>query len=230
MHTQERSGRCCCRRRRRRPTWPATTWRSWRTCRQCRTGRSLPRPPGLPLKSVRADTVMTSSSAAGTTRRALVEEFPAATVYLTPAATERQIAPCSGSPVEQPDRLGLEPLLPRLMLATSILPALGVTQSTPQMTLDQEPAPEASSTRTAQSRAPGATPTTPHKSVNLAAPVPRWQRDLHNGRCIWRSAPLLSSTWWPERPVGRLPSAALSRFAPSVWDQPPLGYSSATRS
>jgi hypothetical protein len=65
-------------------------------------------------------------------------------------------------------------LLPRLMLATSILPALGVTQSTPQMTLDQEPAPEASSTRTAQSRAPGATPTTPVALSRAAAMPATW--------------------------------------------------------
>jgi hypothetical protein len=41
---------------------------------------------------------------------------------------------------------------------------------------------------------------------------------------------LVVSTWRPERPGWRLPSAALSRFAPSVRDQLPLGYSSATRS
>src|SRR6266536_300557 len=100
-----------------------------------------------------------------------MEEFPAATAYVTPAATERQIASCSGSPVKQPDRLGLEPLPPRLMLATSILPALRVTQSTPQMTFDHEPAPEASSTRTAHSPAPGATPTTP-VALSRAAAMP----------------------------------------------------------
>ena len=60
------------------------------------------------------------------------------------------------------------------MLATSILAALRVTQSTPQMRLDQEPEPEALSTRTAQSRAPGATPTTPVALSRAAAMPATW--------------------------------------------------------
>ena len=47
------------------------------------------------------------------------------------------------------------------MLATSIVPAWAVTQSIPQMIDEIRPAAVASSTRTAHSRAPGATPTTP---------------------------------------------------------------------
>src|SRR5688572_31888556 len=60
---------------------------------------------------------------------------------------------------------------PRLMLATSIVDALAVTQSIPQITEDQVPLPLLSRTRTAHSRAPGATPTTPAPS-SLAAAVP----------------------------------------------------------
>lgn len=74
----------------------------------------------------------------------------------------------------QPAPLGPEPLPPRLMLATSILPALRVTQSTPQIMLDHEPEPEASSTRTAHSRAPGATPTTPMPLSRAAAIPATW--------------------------------------------------------
>jgi hypothetical protein len=57
------------------------------------------------------------------------------------------------------------------MFATSMVALLPVTQSTPQMIDDRVPLPWLLRTRTAHSRAPGATPTTPFAS-SLAAIVP----------------------------------------------------------
>src|SRR5262245_48546130 len=94
-------------------------------------------------------------------------EFPAATTYTTPFATEAQIAWCRTSPLVLPQLRSSDPLPPRLRLATamSLLGSasvrVAVAQSTPQMTLDHEPLPVLSRTRTAHRRAPGATPTTP---------------------------------------------------------------------
>ena len=53
-------------------------------------------------------------------------------------------------------------------------PAWAVTQSTPQITDDQLPLPVSSRTRTAHSRAPGATPTTPCPSSSAAAVPATW--------------------------------------------------------
>src|SRR4051794_9534131 len=91
-----------------------------------------------------------------------------------PAATDLQIALWYGSAVEQALSV---PLPPRLMLATSIVrgpfgESLNpVTQSMPQMIPERVPLPWLFSTRTAQRRAPGATPTTP-TPLSLAAIVP----------------------------------------------------------
>ena len=60
---------------------------------------------------------------------------------------------------------------PKLMLATSIVSALAVTQSTPAMTSDMQPLPLGLRTLTAQMRAPGTSPTTP-MSLSRAAIVP----------------------------------------------------------
>src|SRR5215211_112241 len=84
-------------------------------------------PPGRPLKSARAETVITSSYAAGVDSDASTWSLPAATAYVTPAATERQIAWCSASPFVLPQLPSSEPEPPRLMLAASIGPALAVT-------------------------------------------------------------------------------------------------------
>ncbi len=62
-------------------------------------------------------------------------------------------------------------LPPRLMLATSIVSALAVTQSTASIMQERLPLPFSFNTLTAQSRAPGATPTTP-MSLSMAAAVP----------------------------------------------------------
>ena len=57
---------------------------------------------------------------------ALAEEFPADTTKTTPAATALQMASCSGSLLLKPQFPSSEPEPPRLMLATSITPALAV--------------------------------------------------------------------------------------------------------
>ena len=74
------------------------------------------------------------------------------------------------------------------MLATSMVAACAVTQSMPQMIDDHDPAPCEVSTRTAHSRAPGATPTTP-------LPLSR--------------APTVPATWvpWPLRSLYDKPPA-----------------------
>src|SRR3989338_9014340 len=135
-----------------------------------------PKPPCRPSVSVSAETVMTASSyAAGTCVVAFAPLFPAATTMVTPASRARQIALCNASLFELPQLLSEAPPPPRLRFATVIGPpffgALLVTKSRPQMTDDHEPEPALFSTRTAQSLAPGATPTTP-TPLSKAAIVP----------------------------------------------------------
>jgi hypothetical protein len=93
--------------------------------------------------------------------------LPAATTYVTPAATLLQIAMCIASPTARPQLSLGGPLEPRLMFATA-MSLLGlesvrvaVTQSMPQITCEVRPDPLEPSTRTAQSLVPGATPTAP---------------------------------------------------------------------
>jgi hypothetical protein len=94
-------------------------------------------------------------------------ELPAATTNVTPAAVPLQIAMWSASPVVRPQLSVETPEPPRDMLATvmslfgSASVRVEVTQSIPQMTPDVRPEPFASSTRTAHSFVPGATPTAP---------------------------------------------------------------------
>src|SRR5436305_8841068 len=59
-------------------------------------------PPGLPSKSAIAETVMTSGYAAGTKTLASDDALPAATAYVTPAATDLQMARWRGSPFVRP--------------------------------------------------------------------------------------------------------------------------------
>src|SRR5215510_6979923 len=88
-------------------------------------------PPGRPLKSATAVTASTSSYAAGTNPARSLLSLPAATTYVTPAATELQIARWSASLLVLPQLPSSVPAPPRLMLATLILSveALAVTQS-----------------------------------------------------------------------------------------------------
>src|SRR5215213_9589535 len=117
-----------------------------------------PAPPGRPSESAKAETVITSSKAAGRKVAASLLLLPAATTTVTPAATTRQTASCSGS---LPVHVLSDPGPPRLMLTTSIVSLLVTTQSNPQMTSDVQALPSVRITLTAQRRAPGATPTTP---------------------------------------------------------------------
>src|SRR5437867_8545832 len=75
-----------------------------------------PAAPGAPSLSAIAVTVSTSGYAAGTNVEKSPELFPAATTYVTPDATDRQIAMCSGSLFVLPQFPSLEPPPPRLML------------------------------------------------------------------------------------------------------------------
>src|SRR3989344_9571962 len=98
--------------------------------------------------------------------------FHAATTIVTPASRARQMALCSASLFELPQLLSEAPPPPSERFATVIGPpffgALLVTKSIPQITLDHEPEPALFRTRTAQSFAPGATPTTPTPLSNAA--------------------------------------------------------------
>src|SRR6266536_3289557 len=120
-------------------------------------------PPGCPLKSTIAVTVSTSLYAAGVKLAKSPFELPAATTYVTPAATELQIAACMASPLLRPQFPSSEPLPPKLILATLMrsAAALALTQSMPHTTDEVEPEPLLFRTRTAYSRTPGAIPTTP---------------------------------------------------------------------
>src|SRR5215213_11720604 len=69
------------------------------------------KPPRSPSKSVKAETVITSGKAAGMNVDASENEFPAATTYVMPAPTERQIASRNPPSVQLPT----DPTSPRLM-------------------------------------------------------------------------------------------------------------------
>src|SRR5439155_1591447 len=106
--------------------------------------------------------------------------FPAATEYVTPDPTERQIAECRASALVLPQLPSSWPTPPRLIFATRTLSKaeFAVTKSMPQMTEDQVPVPAESRTFTAIRRTPGTTPTTPAPSF---------------------FAPMIPATWvpWP---------------------------------
>src|SRR5688572_33426481 len=97
---------------------------------------------------------MTSGNAAGMNVDALAVELPAAATYVTPAATDLQIA--SRKPPSEQWPTG--PTSPRLMLAIcTSLPASPssinpVRWSMPQMTFDHAPEPESPSTLIGTSR------------------------------------------------------------------------------
>ena len=95
-----------------------------------------------------APTVSAAGTRAGELPQASAFELPAATAYTTPAAIELLIA--ASSALEAPP--------PRLMLATAGRTRLAVTQSTPGITPEVDPEPLQSSTRTACSVTPLATP------------------------------------------------------------------------
>src|SRR3989344_1186125 len=136
----------------------------------------LPGPPAMPSESASAETVITASLyAAGTVVFESTSKLPAATMMVTPASRARQIALCSASLLDKPQLPSDRPPPPRLMLATVIGPpfcgARLVMKSRPQITDDHVPEPSLSRTRTAQSLASGATPTTP-RLLSAAAMVP----------------------------------------------------------
>src|SRR5690349_17651875 len=91
---------------------------------------------------------MASASRAGDTVQASVLSLPAATAYVTPDAIEFLTAVSSVLPAGPP----------RLMLATAGRTACAVTQFTPAMICEYEPAPVQSSTRTATRLTALATP------------------------------------------------------------------------
>src|SRR4051812_242966 len=87
-------------------------------------------------------------------------ELPAATTYTTPLATDAQIALWSTSRLVRPHVVSGSPLMPRLRLATRMprREAFAVTHSIPQRREDDVPRPSSSSTFTAYTVVPGATP------------------------------------------------------------------------
>src|SRR5687768_1569433 len=85
---------------------------------------AAPDPPASPSKSASADTVTTAGWFAGLNVEASLLLLPAATTNVTPAATAREIASSSAVLLHSQ---------PRLMLATSMVPALAATQSMPAM-------------------------------------------------------------------------------------------------
>src|SRR3712207_730102 len=95
-------------------------------------------------------------------------------VAIWASTATRQTARCR-APASLDEHLLSEPLPPRLMLTTSIVSRCLYTQSSPQITDDHVPLPSLLKTLTAQSRAPGATPTTPAR-LSLAAMVPATDR------------------------------------------------------
>src|SRR5204862_5978906 len=99
--------------------------------------------------------------------------LPAPTTYVTPAATELQIALCRASALVLPQLPSSVPP-PAMLLFATLMPlaaAFAVTQSTPHNRLEVVPLPELSSTLTDHSGAPGATPTPPAAS-SFAAAIP----------------------------------------------------------
>jgi hypothetical protein len=121
---------------------------------------------------------MTSLYAAGTRAAALSLSFAAAATTVTPLATSRQIAACSTSPLVAPQFLSSAPNLATLMLTASNRgrdesegSRCAAIQSRPQTYQERSPEPLSFRILTAQTRTPGATPTTPIV-LSMAPTVP----------------------------------------------------------